>query len=997
MPDKKNGRNKRALICITVALSTALTVGSPLTALAEAAEYTYDDYRSGSGYTAFESEDEYTVIEISDEDGLRELADHCVYDAWSRDKYVKLTGDIALLDDSHISIPSFGGIFDGNGFRITNLYIDDTGSAVGLFRYVQESGIIRNLNVEGKVTPGGSQDQVGGIVGVNYGQIINVSFSGQVSGDSEVGGIAGVNGKTGQIRRCTSGTAVVGNHSIGGIVGNNHGTLNNCSNTGDINIHSTEVSYDLEDITMENFEDINSTSNVSAHTDTGGVAGISDGKIYFCTNEGTVGYSHVGYNIGGIVGRLHQGYIQNCTNSGQVYGRKDVAGIAGQMEPFLQVEYMEDAIGKIGTQTDVFLNMLEKSQRDLSNYVDNASDLSRNLTDSLKGATDSGSDALSSTNDALYLYNQELGNIADSGKEMIDSVTADIPTDVSKDSEAYKAALNKFRTDVADSASNAANQAGELSEDVKDNLGDMNSSMSSAQNYLDELIDTLDNGSNTMSNDVSALVNQAKYLRTLIGDLRTDLFEYEGFSIEDASDEEASEQSQEAGYAPDLGEIMYDTSSFQQGKITLCANKGNVEADTNVGGIVGQVATEYDMDPEDDVTLTGEESFNIEQTVKAVIRDSKNYADITAKKDFVGGIVGKADFGAAISCESYGDIESTGGNYVGGIAGSADYSVRSCYSMGTLSGKSYVGGITGIGCDIFYSYAYNDFDTSGEYVGSIAGQVRDDGTLYGNYYVEGKPGGVDGIGYEGGAAPISYEEFSSIENIPESFRVFTIVFKADDKVLGELEAAYGSFIDASELPDIPEKEGYYGVWPEDGLDFVTGNMVVEAEYDKWVTALKSEDTDESGRAKLLVEGSFLPEYSLKAEIGEETGSDISFEIVDAETGVSVYTDPVEVRILCDEPDKLESFIKNEDGTYTKAETSVMGSYLVFRMDRPGTFRLAEVVNYNLIIKAAIAVCIIVLAVVILLVRKRVKKHRAKKNEQKEIEQAEVVSDDSEQA
>lgn len=1014
MQNNKYCKNKRALICITVALSTALTVGSPLTTLAAATEYTYDDYRSGSGYTALENEDEYTVIEISGENELRELADNCVYDAWSRDKYVKLTGDIALLDDSNISIPSFGGIFDGNGFRITNLYIDDTGSAVGLFRYVQESGIIRNLNVEGSVTPGGSQDQVGGIVGANFGQIINVSFSGQVSGDSEVGGIAGVNGKSGQIRRCASGAAVVGNHSTGGIVGNNHGILNNCSNTGDINIHSTEVSYDLEDITMENFEDINSTSNVSAHTDTGGVAGISDGKIYFCTNEGTVGYSHVGYNVGGIVGRLHQGYIQNCTNSGQVYGRKDVAGIAGQMEPFLQVEYMEDTIGKIGTQTDVFLNMLEKSQRDLSNYVDNAADLSRNLTDSLKGATDSGSDALSSTNDALYLYNQELGNIADSGKEMIDSikdtsntsesgdnitigdVTVDIPTDVSKDSEAYKAALNKFGTDVADSASNAANQAGELSGDVKDSLGNMNSSMSSAENYLDELINTLDNGNNTMSNDVSALVNQAKYLRSLIGDLRTDLFEYEGFSFEDASDEEASNQSQEAGYDPSLGEIMYDTSSFQQGKITLCANKGNVEADTNVGGIVGQVATEYDMDPEDDVTLTGEESFNIEQTVKAVIRDSKNYADITAKKDFVGGIVGKADFGAAISCESYGDIESTGGNYVGGIAGSANYSVRSCYSMGTLTGKSYVGGVTGIGCDIFYSYAYNDFDTSGEYVGSIAGQVRDEGTLYGNYYVEGKPGGVDGIGYEGGAAPISYEEFSSIENIPESFRVFTVVFKADDEVLGELEASYGSSIDASDLPDIPEKEGYYGVWPEDGLEFVTGNMVLEVEYDKWVTALKSEDMDESGRAKLLVEGSFLPEYSLKAEIGEDIGSDISFDIVDDETGESVYTDPVEVRVLCDEPDKMESLIKNGDGTYTKAETSVMGSYLVFRMDRPGTFKLVRVVNYDLIIKAAVAVCVIVLVVVILLVRKRVKKRRAKKNEQKEIEQAEVVSDDAEQ-
>ena len=41
--------------------------------------------------------------------------------------------------------------------------------------------------------------------------------------------------------------------------GNNHGILNNCSNNGNINTYSTEVTYDLEDITMDNLEQINST------------------------------------------------------------------------------------------------------------------------------------------------------------------------------------------------------------------------------------------------------------------------------------------------------------------------------------------------------------------------------------------------------------------------------------------------------------------------------------------------------------------------------------------------------------------------------------------------------------------------------------------------------------------------------------------------------------------------------------------------------------------
>lgn len=1005
----------KALTCTAVIMSMIFAAESTMQVFAANSGTTYEEYKSGTAHTQPESEEEYTRIEISDEEGLAELAANCIYDVWSVDKYVVLTGDIALSSYTGLSIPSFGGIFDGCGYKITNLDITESGSAVGLFRYIQESGTVRNLSVEGKVFPDGSKNRVGGIVGVNYGKLINLSFSGQVSGDTNVGGIAGVNEESGEIRRCSSDASVTGNHSTGGIVGNNHGILNNCSNSGDININSTDVSYDLDDITAENLEKINSTSNVSAHTDTGGVAGLSDGKIYFCSNDGTVGYSHVGYNIGGIVGRLHQGYIQNCTNSGTVYGRKDVAGIAGQMEPFLQVEYLEDTLDEIGTQTDVFLNMLEKSQNDLNRYIDNAADLSRNLSTSLGDATNSGNSALNSTSEALYLYNQEIGSIADSGKEMNDSISNNSTTSetveiggqnitVPSDSAAYQAALGKFGDEVSTSASSTANQVGDISGDVQDSLGDMNSSMNSAENYLDELINTLDNGNSAVGDDMTALINQAKYLRSLMSGLRTDLFEYEGISLEDASDEEAGSNG-EIGYNADDGESEYDTTSFQMGKITLCENRGRIEADTNVGGIVGQVATEYDMDPEDDVTLTGEESFNIEQSAKAVIRESRNYGYIKAKKDYAGGIVGKADFGAAISCESYGDIESTGGSYVGGIAGGASYAIRSCYSMGKLTGKSYIGGIAGTGCDIFYSFAYNNFDASGECVGSIAGKISDDGTLYGNYYVDTKPGGVDGIGYESGAEPLTYEQFVSMENLPENFKVFNIVFEADEQILGTVQLTYGDAVDDEMFPEIPEKEGYYGEWEKDGLDFVTSNMTVEAVYKKWVSSLKSEDTDADGRARLLVSGSFLPEYRLVTETGEAdegalTG-DITFDIVDAETGMSIYSPEyadntamtLEVRVLCDNPDKTECLVKNEDGSYSKVETSVMGSYLSFNVDAPCTFKLQKSSDSSLLVVIAVISAVAAVIVLLIIVISNAKKRRKKKEEEQAVKNAEVISED----
>ncbi len=62
-----------------------------------------------------------------------------------------------------------------------------------------------------------------------------------------------------------------------------------------------------------------------------------------CKNTGPVGYEHVGYNVGGIAGR-QSGYLNGCTNQGVILGRKDVGGIAGQLEPEIFLRYGEDLL-----------------------------------------------------------------------------------------------------------------------------------------------------------------------------------------------------------------------------------------------------------------------------------------------------------------------------------------------------------------------------------------------------------------------------------------------------------------------------------------------------------------------------------------------------------------------------------------------------------------------------------------------------------------------------
>ena len=115
----------------------------------------------------------------------------------------------------------------------------------------------------------------------------------------------------------------------GGIAGQNYGAVIQCRNSGGINTTEVDAELDLDAI---NREQLNAAENVPVCTDIGGVAGYSSGIIQSCTNSGGVGYDHVGYNIGGIVGR-QSGYLDGCANSGDILGRKDVGGIAGQLEP----------------------------------------------------------------------------------------------------------------------------------------------------------------------------------------------------------------------------------------------------------------------------------------------------------------------------------------------------------------------------------------------------------------------------------------------------------------------------------------------------------------------------------------------------------------------------------------------------------------------------------------------------------------------------------------
>lgn len=131
---------------------------------------------------------------------------------------------------------TFTGTFDGNEKTISGLYINSTdrNETTGLFGYVGSGGKVTRLTVEGAVTV--SAD-VGGVVGNNKGTVSDCINKVKVtaSGNSAlIGGVVGIN-NGGTVSGCTNTgtvTATGSNAVAGGVMGVNLNTVNSCYNTG---------------------------------------------------------------------------------------------------------------------------------------------------------------------------------------------------------------------------------------------------------------------------------------------------------------------------------------------------------------------------------------------------------------------------------------------------------------------------------------------------------------------------------------------------------------------------------------------------------------------------------------------------------------------------------------------------------------------------------------------------------------------------------------------
>ena len=391
------------------------------------------------------------VVYLRTAEDLAELSKNCTLDSWSQGKTVYLEADIDLTGTDFAPIPTFGGTFEGQGHTISGLSLTGSGNVRGLFRYIQPSGAVRDLSVEGWIDPTDRKNTLGGIAGSNQGLLSNCSFHGTVRGADYIGGLVGTNESTGQIINCTFSGAVTGEHYVGGIAGQNGGSIIRCANSGSINTTEVDAELNLDNL---NQEQLNAAENVPVCTDIGGITGFSSGILQSCVNTGAVGYAHVGYNIGGIAGR-QSGYLNGCTNSGTILGRKDVGGIAGQLVPEVRLLYNEGQLGDLLDELDVLRSLIDQTGDDVRGASDEISERMQAISDRAAEAQEAIGDFADSAADWANENIDEINDLSARLSWLIDQLTP-VLDDTS--------GLMDLAEDLADQLEEVLDEAGQASD-----------------------------------------------------------------------------------------------------------------------------------------------------------------------------------------------------------------------------------------------------------------------------------------------------------------------------------------------------------------------------------------------------------------------------------------------------------------------------------------------------------------------------------------------------
>ncbi len=239
---------------------------------------------------------------------------------------------------------TFTGVYDGNNYTISGIYIhDEVSSTKAFFGNTSSVAMIKNLgllnvNILANGTTAGliasnyatvdncyvtglvisRADNGGGITAFNSGYITNCYNSALVHGITYVGGIAGQSYRP--ISNCYNIELISGENMVGGIIGYNfsQGTVNNCYNNAFVT-GITRVGG-IAGYARKNISNSYSTNSIYGEDYVGGLVGRSQAIITNCYSRSNVfRYENSSLtNIGAFIGQLYSGSVINSYATGSV-------------------------------------------------------------------------------------------------------------------------------------------------------------------------------------------------------------------------------------------------------------------------------------------------------------------------------------------------------------------------------------------------------------------------------------------------------------------------------------------------------------------------------------------------------------------------------------------------------------------------------------------------------------------------------------------------------
>ena len=238
--------------------------------------------------------------------------------------HFKQVADINLADieaEPMFVTDQFQGVYDGQNFKIKNLKLDyQSTNNLGLFSTVAKNATIKNVQIiDVNVSLGSSK--VGILTGNNYGTIQNCSVTGNVtattlstnnSTELNIGGIAGYNSEDAKVIRCYSDV------TIKAVIVNTTTATRCAVISGGIVGSNYGTIYQCY---------TGSNGTVYGHT-AGGIAGVNANRVEQCYNNLSVSATNITFQsverngyAGGIVGlnaNTTNTLIYNCYNLGEI-------------------------------------------------------------------------------------------------------------------------------------------------------------------------------------------------------------------------------------------------------------------------------------------------------------------------------------------------------------------------------------------------------------------------------------------------------------------------------------------------------------------------------------------------------------------------------------------------------------------------------------------------------------------------------------------------------